>query len=99
MQAYDYVLVFLVWVQELPKDKWFCCNDCCKIHSTMQNLVSRGSEVVPASVIDAINKKHVEKGLNGVAVNDVRWRILSGKSRNPVHLPLLSRAAAIFRVC
>jgi hypothetical protein len=31
-------------------------------------------------------------------MNDIQWRILSGKSRYPEHLPLLSRAAAIFRV-
>lgn len=32
------------------------------------------------------------------ATNDIQWRILSGKSRYPEHLPLLSRAATIFRV-
>jgi hypothetical protein len=31
-------------------------------------------------------------------MNDIQWRILSGKSRYAEHLPLLSRAAAIFRV-
>ncbi|KAL9318272.1 hypothetical protein ACSQ67_014789 [Phaseolus vulgaris] len=31
--------------------------------------------------------------------DDIQWRILSGKSRYPEHLPLLSRAAAIFREC
>lgn len=65
----------------------------------MQNLVLNGAKLVPASVLDAINKKHVEKGLIDGAANDIQWRILSGKSRNPDHLPLLSRAAAIFRVC
>lgn len=86
-------------LKELPKDKWFCSNDCIRIHLTMQNLVSNGAKLVPASVLDAINKKRVEKGLIDGAANDIQWRILSGKSRNPDHLPLLSRAAAIFREC
>lgn len=54
--------------------------------------------MIPASVSNAMNRKHVEKGFADVSANDVQWRILSGKSRYPEHLPLLSRAAAIFRV-
>ncbi|XP_062086323.1 uncharacterized protein LOC133792432 [Humulus lupulus] len=33
------------------------------------------------------------------AEDDIQWRILSGKSRYPGHLPFLSRSAAIFREC
>lgn len=54
--------------------------------------------MIPPSVSNALNRKRVEKGFSDGAANDVRWRILSGKSRYPEHLPLLSRAAAIFRV-
>lgn len=93
------LIAFSCVAQELPTDKWFCCNDCLSIHLTMQKLVLKGLEVVPASVLHAINMKHVAKGLIDGAGNDIQWRILSGKSRNPDNLPLLSRAAAIFRVC
>ncbi|KAM7464088.1 hypothetical protein LguiA_032209 [Lonicera macranthoides] len=86
-------------LKELPKDKWFCCNDCDTIHVAMQNLVLNGAEVVPNSIQVAINKKNLEKGLIEVASEDIQWRILSGKSRYPEHLPFLSRAAAIFREC
>ncbi|KAA8516458.1 hypothetical protein F0562_016751 [Nyssa sinensis] len=86
-------------LKELPKDKWFCCTDCSRIHVALQNLVSNGVEMIPASVLNTINRKHVEKGLTDGATNDVQWRILSGKSRYPEHLPLLSTAAAIFREC
>ncbi|KAE8658442.1 hypothetical protein F3Y22_tig00116971pilonHSYRG00486 [Hibiscus syriacus] len=58
-------------LKEIPKNKWFCCDDCNRIHGALQSTVSSG----------------------------VEWRILSGKSRYPEHLPLLSSAAAIFREC
>lgn len=65
----------------------------------LQNSVICGAETIPASLSDIIIKKHVVKGLfiDGAA-NDVQWRIMSGKSRYPEHLPLLSRATSIFRV-
>lgn len=65
----------------------------------MQSLVLKGIEMVPASVLDAVNKKNLGHGLTVGAANSMQWRILSGKSRYPEHLSLLSRAAAIFRVC
>lgn len=85
-------------LKELPKDKWFCCDDCNKIHVALQNLVYTGAELVPASLLSTVNRKLIDKGYTDV-VNDVQWRILSGKSRYPEHLPYLSRAAAIFREC
>ncbi|KAI4349277.1 hypothetical protein L6164_009886 [Bauhinia variegata] len=87
-------------LKELPKDKWFCRDDCNRIYVALQNSVSTGAKVVPASISDIINRKHEERGLfiNG-GMGDIQWRILSGKSRYPEHLPLLSRAAAIFREC
>lgn len=86
-------------LKELPDEKWFCCDHCNRIHSAMQEFVKRGPEVVPASVLSAINKKYVDKGSIEGTPNNIQWRILSGKSRYPEHLPLLSRAAAIFREC
>ncbi|XP_059462740.1 uncharacterized protein LOC132191664 [Corylus avellana] len=87
-------------LKELPKDKWFCCDDCNRIHVALQNSVICGAETIPVSLSDIIVKKHVVKGLfiDGAA-NDVQWRIMSGKSRYPEHLPLLSRATSIFREC
>ncbi|KAK1392604.1 Chromodomain-helicase-DNA-binding protein 4 [Heracleum sosnowskyi] len=86
-------------LKELPKDKWFCCSDCNEIHLTMQSLVLKGTEMVPASVLDAVYKKRLGKGLTDGVAYSMEWRILSGKSRNLEHLALLSRAAAIFREC
>ncbi|KAF5956052.1 hypothetical protein HYC85_008908 [Camellia sinensis] len=83
-------------LKELPRDKWFCCDDCNRIHVALQNLVLVGAEMIPASVPYAIHRKHVENiFIDGVS-NDVQWRILSGKSCYPEHLPVLSSAAAIF---
>lgn len=87
-------------LEELPKDKWFCCDDCNRIYVALQNSVSAGADIIPAFLSELLTRKHVEKGLCTYGItNDIQWRILSGKSRYPEHLPLLSRAAAIFREC
>ncbi|CAH9088971.1 unnamed protein product [Cuscuta epithymum] len=86
-------------LKELPTDKWFCCNECNTIYLALQSCVAKGSEVIQPSVSAALTKKHVEKGLSDGDSNDIQWRILSGKSRYAEHLPLLSKAAAIFREC
>ncbi|CAB4314873.1 unnamed protein product [Prunus armeniaca] len=87
-------------LKELPKDKWFCCDDCNNIHAALQNLVYNGAERIPAPLSDTIIRKHADRGIfiDGVT-DDVQWRVFSGKSRYPEHLPFLSRAAAIFREC
>lgn len=64
----------------------------------LQNCVLKGAEVIPAPAAAAVTKKQVQKCLMDTATDDIQWRILSGKSRFPDHLPLLSSAAVIFRV-
>ncbi|CAM8966293.1 unnamed protein product [Rhodiola kirilowii] len=86
-------------LKELPEGKWFCCEDCSKIYSSLQSSVSVGAEVLSLSLSSTIIRKLLEKGYSGGYENDVHWRILSGKSRYPEHLPILSRAATIFREC
>ncbi|XWS67025.1 hypothetical protein CRYUN_Cryun05aG0250900 [Craigia yunnanensis] len=87
-------------LKEIPKDKWFCCDDCNRIHGALQSSVSNGVQIIPTSFSNIIQRKHLEKGLYIDGATDcVQWRILSGKSRYPEHLPLLSSAAAIFREC
>ncbi|KAK7393299.1 hypothetical protein VNO78_21851 [Psophocarpus tetragonolobus] len=87
-------------LEELPKDKWFCCDDCNRIYVALQNSVSAGADIIPTLLSELIIRKHEEKGLCTYEVmNNIQWRILSGKSRYPEHLPLLSQAAAIFREC
>ncbi|KAI4340092.1 hypothetical protein MLD38_024962 [Melastoma candidum] len=87
-------------LSELPSEKWFCCVDCHRIHEALETSVSNGFETVPCSLLNIISRKHREKGLLfGGSGNDIQWRILSGKSRFPEHLPLLSWATAIFREC
>ncbi|XP_010528338.1 PREDICTED: uncharacterized protein LOC104805464 [Tarenaya hassleriana] len=86
-------------LKEIPQDKWFCCGDCSRIHTALQNSVSCGAQAIPAHLSDTISKKCIEKGIFIESEDSVQWRILSGKSRYPEHLPLLSRAAAIFREC
>ncbi|KAI7736790.1 hypothetical protein M8C21_011225, partial [Ambrosia artemisiifolia] len=86
-------------LKALPSDNWFCCNHCDMIHGAIQDVVVNGASVVSGSVLSTINKKHMEKGVFSGAPNEIRWQMLSGKSRYPEHLLLLSRAAAIFREC
>ncbi|XP_071734792.1 uncharacterized protein [Rutidosis leptorrhynchoides] len=87
-------------LKALPSDKWFCCDHCNMIHDAIQDVVINGAAVISGSILNTtINKKHIEKRILGGAPNEIRWRMLSGKSRYPEHLPLLSTAAAIFREC
>ncbi|CAL5207132.1 unnamed protein product [Lathyrus oleraceus] len=87
-------------LEELPKEKWFCCDDCSRIYVALQTSVSAGADTIPTRLSELIIRKHKERGLCTYGfMNDIQWRILSGKSRYPEHLPLLSRAAAIFREC
>ncbi|KAJ6699615.1 AUTOIMMUNE REGULATOR [Salix purpurea] len=87
-------------LKEIPKDNWFCCQDCNNIYVALRSSVSTGVQKIPASLLNIINRKHVEKGLLvDEAAHDVQWQILMGKSRNREDLSLLSGAAAIFREC
>ncbi|KAL1195853.1 Increased DNA methylation 1 [Cardamine amara subsp. amara] len=83
----------------IPQDKWFCCNDCSRIHTALQSSASGGPQTIPTLWLDTISRKYREKRIYIDNGDNVEWRMLSGKSRNPEHLPLLSRAAAIFREC
>ncbi|ESQ52392.1 hypothetical protein EUTSA_v10016239mg [Eutrema salsugineum] len=86
-------------LKEIPQEKWFCCNDCSRIHSAVQSSVSCGPQTIPPLLLDIICRKDREKGVFTENGDTVQWRILSGKSRHPEHLRLLSRAAVIFREC
>nr|XP_043631499.1 uncharacterized protein LOC122602951 [Erigeron canadensis] len=86
-------------LKALPSDKWFCCDHCNMIHGAIQDVVVNGAAVISGSLMSLINKKHIEKRVTGGAPTEIRFRMLSGRSRYPEHLPLLSRAAAIFREC
>ncbi|XVF08053.1 hypothetical protein REPUB_Repub06bG0192400 [Reevesia pubescens] len=84
-------------LKEIPEDEWFCCDDCNRIHEALQSSVSNGVQIIPTPFSNIIRRRHLEKGL--FIDGAIQWRILSGKSRYPEHLPLLSSAAAIFREC
>ncbi|KMT06191.1 hypothetical protein BVRB_7g162630 isoform A [Beta vulgaris subsp. vulgaris] len=86
-------------LKELPKDKWFCCNDCDRIYVALRALVIRGSEMISCSESMKLNRKLLVRGLSEVADNGIEWRILSGKCRLSEHLPWLSKAVSIFREC
>ncbi|KAL7247969.1 hypothetical protein ACSBR2_002799 [Camellia fascicularis] len=86
-------------LKELPEGKWFCCMVCRRIYSALQNLLVRGEEKIPDSLLDVIKKKHEEKVSDTVTDFDVRWRILSGTIASPETRLLLSKAVAIFHDC
>ncbi|XP_057535170.1 increased DNA methylation 1 isoform X2 [Amaranthus tricolor] len=83
-------------LKELPDGKWFCSTDCGRIESTLENLLSRGVEKLPGSLVDVIQKKNIRTGPNSGTDVDVSWRLLSGKIASPGTRPLLSQAVAIF---
>ncbi|KAJ4844748.1 hypothetical protein Tsubulata_046099 [Turnera subulata] len=86
-------------LKELPKENWFCCMDCNRIHSTLQKSLLRGAEKLPDSLLNVIKKKHEEKNLGRIDDIDVRWRLLSGKIISPETKLLLSQALTIFQEC
>ncbi|KAE8692514.1 Acyl-CoA N-acyltransferase with RING/FYVE/PHD-type zinc finger domain isoform 2 [Hibiscus syriacus] len=86
-------------LREIPKGKWFCCSDCSRIHSTLQRLLTCGAEKLPASLLNVVRKKYVEKGLDANINIDVRWRLLSGRFASPETRLLLSQAVGIFHEC
>ncbi|KAJ0467225.1 hypothetical protein HanIR_Chr14g0682971 [Helianthus annuus] len=43
----------------LSKGEWFCCTDCNKIHTSLDNLVAVGLRTLPETSLDAIKKTHV----------------------------------------
>lgn len=86
-------------LQELPKDKWFCCDNCYKIFEALQTMACSMPDVIPASVSAALYKKQTMIGLNDGSENEIQWCILNGKKCVPECFFLLSQAAAIFRVC
>ncbi|EPS63725.1 hypothetical protein M569_11059, partial [Genlisea aurea] len=84
-------------LKELPEDTWFCSEDCHKIYEKLRDMVCSGPEAIPDSILATLNEKQAAMGLIAGYKNDVQWCILSGKSRTPEHLLMLTRAAAIFR--
>ncbi|TKY62074.1 Increased DNA methylation 1 [Spatholobus suberectus] len=92
----DHKMAFL---KELPEGNWLCCNDCTRIHSTLENLLVRGFERLPESLLGVIKKKQLEKGLEPINDIDVRWRLLNGKIASPETRPLLLEAVSIFHEC
>ncbi|KAK9169319.1 hypothetical protein Syun_001459 [Stephania yunnanensis] len=48
--------------QELPKGKWFCCDDCSRIHAALQKLFRSGARVIPPPLSSTLNLKLIEKG-------------------------------------
>ncbi|KAM7531674.1 hypothetical protein LguiB_035084 [Lonicera macranthoides] len=83
-------------LKELPKGKWFCCIDCGRIYSALQNLLTRGAERLPNSQFDIIKKKLKDKGVESITDFDVSWRLMSGKIASPETRLLLSEAVALF---
>jgi len=84
--------------QELPEGDWLCCNDCTRIHTTLENLLVRVAERLPESLLDVIKKKRVERCLEPLNEIDVRWKLLNGKIASPETRPLLLEAVAMFNV-
>jgi len=64
----------------------------------LENVLVRGAERLPKSLLAVIKKKQKEKGLDPINDINVRWRLLSGKKASPETRPLLLEAVSIFHV-
>lgn len=91
-------LLMLRTLQELPKDKWFCCTPCRSIHSALQDLVIDGEQMLPEALLNLVRKKHEKKSSEVSPEVDIRWRLLSGKLASEDTSVWLSGAETIFHV-
>ncbi|ONK63751.1 uncharacterized protein A4U43_C07F18560 [Asparagus officinalis] len=82
-------------LKELPEGEWFCSTNCSRIHADLQELL-RESKPLEDIHVDIIMKKCEEKGIKKDAKDDVRWRLLSGKTSPADSKLLLSEAVTIF---
>ncbi|XP_027365293.1 uncharacterized protein LOC113872165 [Abrus precatorius] len=89
----------MAYLKELPEGDWLCCNDCTRIHSTLENLLVRVAERLPESLLDVIKKKQVERCVEPPNEFDVRWKLLNGKIASPETRPLLLEAVSMFHEC
>ncbi|CAL0316940.1 unnamed protein product [Lupinus luteus] len=89
----------MAYLKELPEGNWFCCNDCSRIHSNLENLLVQGDEKLPESLLHVIKKKQEERCLEPLNEIDVRWRLLNGKIASSETRPLLLEAVSMFREC
>ncbi|XP_049361435.1 uncharacterized protein LOC125826155 isoform X2 [Solanum verrucosum] len=86
-------------LKELPKGKWFCCADCKRIYSALQNSLNSGEERLSESCLGAVRMKLKEKRMDFVGDLDVRWRLISGKITSRETRVLLAEAVSIFHDC
>ncbi|MED6183856.1 hypothetical protein PIB30_041711 [Stylosanthes scabra] len=89
----------MAYLKELPEGKWLCYNHCIRIHSTLENLLVRGVERLPESLLGIIEKKQEEKGLEPLNDIDVRCRLLNGKIASSETRSLLLESVSIFHEC
>ncbi|KAJ8568379.1 hypothetical protein K7X08_027912 [Anisodus acutangulus] len=83
-------------LQELPKDKWFCCTDCSRIHFALEKLVSEGEQSIPESLLKVLKEKNEGKDSENDSSLDIKWRLLSGKMSSEETRVWLSGAVSIF---
>ncbi|MCD9560322.1 hypothetical protein HAX54_018937 [Datura stramonium] len=83
-------------LQELPKDKWFCCTDCNRIHFALEKLVSDGEQNIPESLLKVLKEKNEGKDSENNSSLDIKWRLLSGKMSSEETRVWLSGAVSIF---
>ncbi|CAN4120404.1 unnamed protein product [Withania somnifera] len=83
-------------LQELPKDRWFCCTDCRRIHLALEKLVSDGEQNIPESLLKVLKEKNEGKDSENNSSLDIKWRLLRGKMTSEEARVWLSRAVSIF---
>ncbi|ESW34810.1 hypothetical protein PHAVU_001G183200 [Phaseolus vulgaris] len=72
----------MTYLKELPEGNWLCCNDCTQIHCTLENLLVRGAERLPESLLGVIKEKQGEKGLE--PINDIDAVSIFHECFNPI---------------
>lgn len=93
-------------LEALPKGKWFCRTDCERIHSVLQNLLTREPETVNDDLLNFVREKQKVKeedndnnnnNNNNDDVNsEMKFVLLSGKNATREIRPMLTQTIDIF---
>ncbi|PKU83405.1 hypothetical protein MA16_Dca016514 [Dendrobium catenatum] len=82
-------------LKEKPLGDWFCCADCISIHSSLQDVLSRGAQDLPDMVLDVIKRNDGKERSIRDAIVNLKWRLFRGKTASATDKLFLSRAVSV----
>ncbi|KAG0497747.1 hypothetical protein HPP92_002438 [Vanilla planifolia] len=82
-------------LKEKPQGDWFCCADCAKVYTGLQDVTRDGAQALPGLANGIIKLKDNGKISNENAGVDLKWRLFRGKTASASDKLLLSKAVSV----